>query len=113
MSITKEYLKTLLTSCLNTLSYMDEDIFYRGLNGFTLAVNPFPDEDVPPTWVDAMLRYESEFPPDGKNFYNTFEREQREVYQQVYGLLVDNVAVVHANREYFTAFLDQYAERMG
>ena len=113
MSITKEYLKTLLTSCLNTLSDMDEDIFYRGLNGFTLAVNPFPDEDVPPTWVDAMLRYEREFPPEGKNFYNTFELEQREVYQEVYALLIDNLDIIQANTEYFTAFLDQYAEPMG
>ena len=113
MAVTKEYLTLILTSCMNAIYDMDDRNFHRGLNGFTLAVTPFSGEAVPPTWVDAMLRYESEFPPDGKNFYNTFEREQREVYQQVYGLLVDNVTVVHENREYFTILLDQYAERMG
>ena len=112
MALTKEYLRLILTSCMNAICDMDDRNFHRGLNGFTLAVTPFPGEAVPATWENAMLRYEREFPPEGKSFYNTFERDQREVYQQVYGLLVDNVSVVHANTEYFIAFLDGYAERM-
>ena len=112
MAVTKEYLTIVLTSCLNTIYVMDDLNFHRGLNGITLAVNPFPGEAVPATWLDAMFRYEREFPPEGKNLYNTFELEQREVYQEIYGLLLDNLPVVQANHAYFTAFLDQYAEGM-
>ena len=97
---------------MRALEHLEDTVqrytFLRGLTGITMMIVPFEGEEPPPTWKDAVLRYEHQFPYRGMSFDNAFSVAERDAYEAIYALMAADKDTVQENKHVFLSIVEQF-----
>jgi len=103
---------SLMIYTMRALEHLEDTVqshtFLRGLTGITMMIVPFEGEEPPPTWEDAVLRYERQFPYRGASFHNAFSAAERDAYEAVYALMAADKITVQENKDVFLNIVEQF-----
>ena len=85
--------------------------FSRALNGFIFAVAPFPDEEAPPSWTEAIKLYEQEIPTDNRCL---FTQDEISNYDELYSKLIqpENQQIINRHNSEFIKVIELFTSGM-
>ena len=87
---------------------MQSQVFLRGLKGIVILIRPLvQDDDAPPTWKDAVLRYERAFPYPA-TFYTTFSLAEQDEYEKLYESMLAEKDTIQGNQQKFLSIVEQF-----